>query len=107
MTRSEAARDGITVPTNLKEYCIATKPPPPRSQESTADLDFYDDDYMEDDDEDDDDDNDDDGVYGNDEDSGNSDSWNNPLPYRQLWHSRPWQFVDRTAARINIHPRYF
>lgn len=70
MTRSEAARDGVTVPTNLKEYCIATKPP--RSQESTVDLDFYDDDYMEDDDEDDDDDND--GVYGNDEDSGNSDS---------------------------------
>lgn len=70
MTRSEAARDGVAVPTSLKEYCIATKPP--RPQESVADLDFYDDDYMEDDDEDDDGDND--GVYGNDEDSGNSDS---------------------------------
>jgi len=70
MTRSEAARDGVTVPTSLKEYCIATKPP--RLQESVPDLDFYDDDYMEDDDEDDDGDND--GVYGDEEDSGNSDS---------------------------------
>jgi len=69
MTRSEATRDGITVPTSLKEYCIATKPP--RAQENTVDLDFYDDDYMEDDDEDNDDN---DGMYGNEEDSGNSDS---------------------------------
>jgi len=73
MTRSEAARDGVSVPTSLKEYCAATKPPRPQAENNAADLDFYDDDYMEDDDEDDDDD-DDDGVYGNDEDSGNSDS---------------------------------
>jgi len=70
MTRSEAARDGVSVPTSLKEYCIATKPP--RPQDSVADLDFYDDDYLDDDD--DEDENDDDGVYDNDEDSGNSDT---------------------------------
>jgi ubiquitin-conjugating enzyme E2 R len=67
-TRSEAARDGVTVPTTLKDYCVAAKPA--RPSESAVDLDFYDDDYMEDDDDDDDDDE----VYGNDEDSGNSDS---------------------------------
>ena len=70
MTRTEAARDGVTVPTNLKDYCIATKPPQP--QENVPDLDFYDDDYMEDDDEDDDDGNE--ALYGDEEDSGNSDS---------------------------------
>jgi len=65
-TRSEAARDGVTVPTSLKDYCVAAKP---RPSESAVDLDFYDDDYLEDDDDD-----EDDAVYGNDEDSGNSDS---------------------------------
>lgn len=70
MTRGEAARDGVTVPTSLKEYCIATKPP--RPQENVADLDFYDDDYLDDDEDDDDDEND--GIYDNDEDSGNSDT---------------------------------
>jgi len=69
MTRSEAARDGVSVPTSLKEYCVATKPP--RPQESVADLDFYDDDYLDDDDDDDDND---ENVYDNDEDSGNSDT---------------------------------
>jgi len=71
MTRSEAARDGVTVPTNLKDYCVAAKPPP-RPQDVVPDLDFYDDDYMEDDDDDDDDEND--VAYDNGEDSGNSDS---------------------------------
>ena len=71
MTRSEAARDGVSVPTSLQEYCAATKPP--RPQENVADLDFYDDDYLDDDD--DDDENDDDGICDNDEDSGNSDTW--------------------------------
>jgi len=71
MTRSEAARDGVSVPTSLKEYCIVTKPP--RPQESVADLDFYDDDYLDDDDDEDERD-ENDAVYGNDEDSGNSDT---------------------------------
>jgi len=68
LTRADAARDGVTVPTTLKDYCVEAKAA--RPSESAADLDFYDDDYMEDDDDDD----DDDAVYGNDEDSGNSDS---------------------------------
>jgi len=66
-TKSEAVKDGVTVPTTLKEYCISTKPPRP-SETAVADLDFYDDDYIEDDEDN------DDFVYDEGEDSGNSDS---------------------------------
>lgn len=67
-TKSEAAKDGVTVPTTLQEYCVTSRPEPP--PENLTDLDFYDDDYVEEDD----DENNEDCVCDNAEDSGNSDS---------------------------------
>jgi len=68
LSKSEAQKDGVTVPVTLKDYCVATRPP--RPSDSTTDLDFYDDDYVEDDDDDD----EDACGYDEGEDSGNSDS---------------------------------
>lgn len=48
-TKAEAEKDGVVVPTTLQEYCVTSKP---KSQECSADPDFYDDDYMENDEED-------------------------------------------------------
>jgi len=68
-TKSDADRDGVTVPTTLQDYCITEKPKPPEVEG----IDFYNDDYL--DDEDDDDDDDDGMCYDDDEeDSGHGDS---------------------------------
>ena len=66
-THLDAEKDGVTVPTTLSEYCIASKP---RPSESITDIDYYDDDYMDDNDMDDDDDDD---CYDDEGDSGHGD----------------------------------
>lgn len=71
-TKVDAAKDSVTVPTTLQEYCVTSRPLPPHSSGNLTDLDFYDDeDYV---DEDDDDYVDEEAPCNNEEDSGNSDS---------------------------------
>lgn len=70
LTKKEAERDGVTVPTTLQEYCVMSAPRP--SSHSVDMADFYDDDYMDEDDDLDDDDN---LCYDDEDDSGHGDSW--------------------------------
>lgn len=66
-SRTEAEKEGITVPTTVEEYCIKTKP---ESQSSENFMDLTDDWYE---DIDDDDDNNDEECFDNSDDSGNED----------------------------------
>jgi ubiquitin-conjugating enzyme E2 R len=69
LSKAEAEKDGVVVPTTIEDYIVKTKPP-----ENNLELtDFYDDDYDLDND-DDDGDEDDENTPGNyDDDSGNGD----------------------------------
>lgn len=70
-TKIDAAKDSVTVPTTLQEYCVMSRPRPPAASENLTDLDFYDDeDYVDEDD----DDVNEEATCNNEEDSGNSDS---------------------------------
>lgn len=69
ITKDEASRDGVMVPTTVEQYTVTSKPKP--SESSCVDMgDFYDDDYMEDEDDDEDIDN----YLDDDSDSGNGES---------------------------------
>ena len=60
-THDEAARDGVTVPKSLAEYCAMSSRPLTRQQSSYDDPDFnFDEDDQDDDDDDDDEDDEDD-----------------------------------------------
>jgi ubiquitin-conjugating enzyme E2 R len=67
LSRLEADKDGVQVPSTLSDYCITSKPQQQISEDYSNDNDFFDDDYVEDDDDDDDyidDDDDDEGDSG-------------------------------------------
>jgi len=62
----DAERDGVKVPTTLAEYCVKTKTPAPDEGSDLLYDDYYEDDEMEEEA---------DSCYGDEDDSGNEESW--------------------------------